>query len=119
MAERVRLRPSRAALDRHVGFVAGELFGDGLYVQCLRGQGSTVESKITIATSGRAAILRECRVSGAEAQRSSLSEAAATQAGDTPRATKGTPDSAGRAGHECALHAISVLRGHFRRFLGR
>ena len=63
--------------------------------------------------------MRECRVSDAEAQRNSLSEAAATQADDTPRATKGTPDSAGRAGHECALHAISVLRDHFRWFLGR
>jgi D-galactarolactone cycloisomerase len=43
----------------------------------------TVESKMTIAISGRTARLREWRASGAETQKSSVSDAGANQTGDT------------------------------------
>ena len=58
------------------------------YTACAPPTG-TCESKITIATRGRVAMLRECRASGRETHRNSRRSTAAYQTG----ATQGAPAS--------------------------
>jgi hypothetical protein len=73
----------RVGRDCVVDISAGDLLRDSFGVQRFGAAPTgTVDSKITIAIAGRTSMLRECRASGDDTHRNSVSERGANQTGE-------------------------------------